>query len=166
MTAPSDFGQNVARQPIASTTSDGISLSDWDRVRRLATRIANAAIREDRKGVTNATATMLALIQELKQKYGAKPSILATEADYTESLVARVALLDHAYELARQSSDARNMTYIAHSLAQVHVEETGDLSAARQWLGVLEKCLEVHSEAYEREDFGKLSAELRKQTRE
>lgn len=145
------------------TTSDGIARCDWDQVGILATEIANAAIAENAQRETTARSRLLSLLETLRRKYGERPSILATQADYVDALPDKITLLEKAFCLARETSDSRNMTFIAHSLAQLHVEECQDVAGGRVWLSTLATCLAAYSEQYERDEYERLYAELLRQ---
>ena len=147
----------------APATSDGISRCDWDQVRFLATEIANAAIAEDAQRENCARSRMLVVLEEMQSKYGDRPSILATRADYVDVLPEKIALLEKAFGLARQAADADNMLFIAHSLAQLWVDECRNADKGRLWLSALASCLAVSNEPYEREEYERLQAELVRQ---
>lgn len=141
-------------------TSDGIARCDWDKVGILATEIANAAIAEDAQRENHARSRILVLLDELHSKYGERPSILATQADYVDVLPEKIALLEKSFCLARQAADAYNMLFIAHSLAQLWIEECRDAEKGRLWLSNLASCLDVCNEPYEREEYLRLLSEL------
>ena len=141
-------------------TSDGIARCDWNQVGTLATEIANAAIIEDTQREILARSRLLVLLKELRTKYGDRPSILATQADYVDALPEKLALLEKSFSLASQTADFHNMMFIAHSLAQLYVEECRDPEKGRLWLSTLMSCLSVYSEPYERDEYERLRAKL------
>lgn len=114
------------------TTSDGISTEDWDTVHELTVDLVNAGERPDEEECRH---RLFEYLDELEEKYGARPSILATRADFIVGDVPRkLELLGRAYALAGAAGDARNQLHIASSLAELHIEEHGDTNAGSMWL--------------------------------
>lgn len=133
-------------------TPDGISSSDWDLVHELAVKIFNAVEEEEK---ANCRRFLLEHLNGLEAKYGPLPSILATRADFIENLDRREQLLRRAYSLAESRGDGRNALYLAHSLAELYVEDFKNGSEGRKWLERLrERLVEVDdswfAEEYER----------------
>src|SRR5688572_1443807 len=96
-------------------TSDGISTEDWDVVHEFAVKMVNAPNSEKQHHKDQ----LLQYLEALEVKYGPLPSILATRADYlADDDPAREELLLRAHALAEAQSDARNVVYVAHSLAE------------------------------------------------
>jgi hypothetical protein len=112
-------------------TSDGISTADWQRVHALAVEVANAT---DEDHDRQARQVLRSCLRELRARYGEKPSILATEADYADAPEESRDLLLRAFDLATELSDTSNMKEISLSLADLYVTEFRDVSAARYWL--------------------------------
>jgi hypothetical protein len=75
------------------------------------------------------------LLDQLDVKYGARPSLLATRADYIESTEAREELLLAAYSEAGRISDDANRELIAHSLAELYIERVPNFDEGAKWLG-------------------------------
>jgi len=117
-------------------TPDGISGADWDAVHELTLEMLNCAAAEDPSPSSRAKASLMELLDRLDQKYGAKPSLLATRADFVDSSVERERLLLAAYSEAKRIADGMNRELIAHSLAQFHIEEMGSVDEGAKWLGV------------------------------
>jgi hypothetical protein len=117
-------------------TPDGISAKDWERVHELAVDIVNADEDESEGFRTH----LLDYLYSLEEKYGELPSILATRADYTNDLRLKERLLARAYGLAMARSDDRNALYIAHSLAELSIEEFRDAKEGHKWLN----CVKQH----------------------
>jgi hypothetical protein len=139
-------------------TSDGISDSDWEVVSNLARDVVESVERpEEHEG---AERRLLMFLEELEQKYGKRPSILATRADYVEDVRERVTLLDEAYELATAMNDSLNCTLIASSLAQLFIEEMQDKKSGRIWVNELGECLALHWDDGEHREYLRLTAEL------
>jgi len=69
---------------------------------------------------------MMALLDELEAKYGPQSRILATRADYMESLPERRALYEQALDLARKACDVEEMEEIMDSVNQLGKEERAE----------------------------------------
>lgn len=146
-------------------TSDGISLADWDAVRILATGCVNAVV----DGLENEKSAalrkkMLRLLNRLSMKYGDKPSILATKADYVVSNKKRVNLLEDAFSLAEKMGDHKNMTLISSSLAEFYVEDMGDLRNGRAWLDRLANALLDYPDSMEQSVYERIKHTMSLQT--
>ena len=117
-------------------TPDGISADDWERIHELAVDIVNA----DEDDSEAYRTRLLDYLYSLEEKYGELPSILATRADYTNDLSLKKRLLARAYGLAMARGDDRNALYIAHSLAELSIEEFRDAKEGCKWLD----CVKQH----------------------
>jgi hypothetical protein len=113
------------------STSDGISSEDWDMVHELSLKIVNAEAESEENIYTN---QLLQCLDELEAKYGVLPSILATRADYVSDTNEQLALLRQAYALAEASRDISNLKEIAHSLAELYIEDLQDPSEGQTWI--------------------------------
>jgi len=122
-------------------TWDGISDKDWDIVQDLAVDVVNARIAGDLEDHEILRLRLLAYLDTLEATYGALPSILHTRANYVHDQGAREELLRRAYELAESRSDWTNALLIAHSLAEVYIEDHQNLDEARRWLDRLRQHL-------------------------
>ena len=111
-------------------TSDGISTEDWRRVADLACNIVNATGEAERA----ATESLRRLLQELRARYGERPSILSTEAWYAETPRESELLLLKGFELATVLQDATNLKEISFSLAGLYIRHLADTREARRWL--------------------------------
>lgn len=129
---------------------DGIATEDWDRVHELAVQVVNDSAEGDVAASDAAALRLRELLDELQEKYGALPSILATRADYVASQDEREYWLLAAYEQAQQRKDAKNLAWIASSLACFHLEEAPDLAKGTQWVESFEQHLQGFSEPSER----------------
>ena len=89
-----------------------------NRVHEPAVAIVNASAREDEEAGARARATLFTVLDQLDDKYGPKPSLLATRADYVESPEHREWILRAAYTQAASRDDYKNQLLVAHSLAQ------------------------------------------------
>jgi hypothetical protein len=139
-------------------TSDGISTKDWDIVHELAVEIANAP--DSEKG--HHRTRLLEYLNALELKYGPRPSISATRADYLDDEdPAREELLLLAYALAERRSDTPNLIYVAQSLAELYVDKR-ELPAANRWLGRMRKHLVARSDDADYSEYERIRAEYRK----
>jgi hypothetical protein len=130
-------------------TSDGIAGADWDSIHELALDVVkNADAGELRKA---ARARLLAQLESLERKYGARPSILATRADYVDDPLEREDLFHEAFQLATRIADEKNLLHIAHSLTEFYLEQR-KAALAGEWLNQLRECLRRVSDSdYERD---------------
>src|SRR4051812_18466124 len=103
-------------------TSDGISSDDWDKIHACALDVVNASSANDAHDGAHALAELFQILDELETKYGRKPSLLATRADFVESSEERARLFEEAYEEAQRINDPQNMEAIAHSLTEFYLE--------------------------------------------
>ena len=113
-------------------TPDGITSADWDRVHELALWVL--ASLSDPEAEKESHRELLQYLDTLEAKYGPRPSILATRADFVDSDESTEQLLHRAYHLAVATSDHTNKMYIAHSLAQFYIEQQVDIVRGRKWL--------------------------------
>jgi hypothetical protein len=133
-------------------TPDGISGEDWDKVHELAVEIINA---DDVESEVRRS-QLLSYLDQLEKKYGELPSILATRADYVEELESKEELLTRAYMLASTFQDAGNQLDVAHSLAELYIEEFQDPTEGKVWLERFGKQLEQTKETGYLEDYQRL----------
>lgn len=127
-------------------TSDGISDSDWGAVRDCAEEIARASsVEADDKLLV---ANLIRELRKLEAVYGRLPSILATEADYTEDEVKELSLLKEAYVTACELDDNKNKAFISASLAEYYVEQVFDRKKAAYWMQELLCNLNNHPDTY------------------
>ena len=62
---------------------------------------------------------MIKTLDRLDKKYGPKPSVLATKADFLDDPQERIHLYEHAYSLATEIGDKANLTLISDSLEHI-----------------------------------------------
>ncbi len=141
-------------------TPDGISDDDWGCVHQCVLDIVNASSDENQEAHSAALAALGELLDDLQEKYGPLPSILATRADYSEDDAEREYWLLAAYSQARQHGDSKNLVLIAASLATFYVETKVALGEGRQWLATLEENLVHHYDEDEAEEAARLRAVL------
>lgn len=115
-------------------TSDGISEEDWEKVRDLAALVANAAFHERDQDRKSSNRKLHAFLDALIMKYGHKPSLLATLADFSDDPDEQITLNLKAIKAAEDISDYRNMVLSALSLAEIYTEAKSDRAAAQKWL--------------------------------
>lgn len=120
------------------STSDGISGEDWDVVHELAVDLVNASTSDS---ALQLRGRLLAFLDHLESKYGSVPSILATRADYVDNPRLKESLLNDAHFLAESQRDIANALLIAHSLAELHLEEFHDWKKGREWLAKMHEYL-------------------------
>jgi hypothetical protein len=130
-------------------TSDGISTADWDRVHELAVEVANASGARDEDARERAARQLTGLLDELQEKYGPLPSLLATRADYVDRPEDQEYWLLAAYEAAVRRDDPKNLTWIAESVARFYVETRPERANAEEWLARLEQHLQRFPAAWE-----------------
>jgi hypothetical protein len=141
-------------------TPDGIESSDWDEVLGLTAMIVNLSVGGDEGGAADARLRLLRLLSELEEKYGPKPSLLATRADYVDSLDEKENWLQRAYTLAHQLGDVMNMVWVASSLASFYIEEAADTDKGAEWLSLTREHLAVAPDESEWDEVARLEALL------
>jgi hypothetical protein len=141
------------------TTSDGISTEDWDVVHELAVDIVNAV---DPTENARCRQRLFEYLDQLEGKYGQVPSILATRADFGEDDNVKERLYISAYELATSRSDWANALLIAHSLAELYVEEQHNLVDGKMWLARLKEHLAQVDDPDVAQDYAKLVRQVMK----
>ena len=120
-------------------TPDGISGEDWDFVHELALEMLEHSVHEDEAGREDVRRRMLDYLDWLQTKYGSLPSIFATKADYVDDIGKQEELLLRAWDLAEERGDRLNAVEIAHSLAELYLEELKDCTLGARWLDVLKQ---------------------------
>lgn len=128
-------------------TSDGISAEDWDQVHELVVQVVNATEENEEQHRTQ----LSAYLRDLTAKYGERPSILATQADYAEDPRESERLFLRAFDLALTSHDTPNIREVALSLANLYARELPDPATASRWLDIAGAQLEPDNAAEWRE---------------
>jgi hypothetical protein len=132
------------------STSDGITTDDWEHVKELAIAVLDAS--DDPAQWSIRRGEMLSYLSELEKKYGPKPSILATRADFVDDITLQEELLRQAFELARSLDDQCNVLLVVHSLAKLYIETLMDPAEGHLWLDRLRAELRtLHDPSYDRE---------------
>jgi hypothetical protein len=108
-----------------------IPRQDWERVIEKGCDIANATESDGDPMYAIHVEAMLTLLDELQAKYGPQSRILATRADYTESLAERRALYEEALDLARKARDVEEIEEIMDSINQLGQEEQAERGASQ-----------------------------------
>ena len=127
-------------------TPDGIETTDWDQVHELALEVVNTSAEGDDTASTDASNRLRALLDQLQEKYGPLPSLLATRADYVDRPEDREYWLLAAYAQAVERGDSKNMALIADSLATFYIEEHPDRGQGARWLDTLAEHLRASGE--------------------
>jgi hypothetical protein len=140
------------------TTPDGIAASDWDRVHQLAVDIVNCSTLDDGDGEARARAALMELLDELERKYGSKPSLLATRADYVDSSEDRERLLLAAFTEAKRTSDEKNQALTADSLAHFYIEEVQDLDQGARWFGLWRETIGAEPDPHDQRELARLES--------
>ena len=98
-----------------------VSREDWERVIEKACDIANGP--DDDPMYDAHLESMMRLLDELENRYGAQSRILATRADYSQSASDRRALYEQALVLARQANDVDEIEEIMDSINRLGNDE-------------------------------------------
>jgi hypothetical protein len=130
-------------------TSDGITTTDWDRIKALAARFANAICSDRSAQAVKCRNALLVSLDKLEHKYGKLPSIIATRADYVSDVSESIGLLKKAYSLAEKMNDRKNLTHIASSLAELYLIDQQDRKNGKLWLVKLKACLKRYFDTHE-----------------
>jgi hypothetical protein len=141
-------------------TSDGISDEDWDIVKDLSANIVNAVSSNNNRASARLTQELFQHLSRLESKYGTLPSILATQADYTDDTRMRTALLEQAWRVAKKNADKANLVFISSSLAELFIEELCRVADGEKWLSLLEESLEGHWDDHEYKEFQRFRQQL------
>lgn len=139
-------------------TPDGISTEDWGRVHDLALAIVGAA--DEPETYEAHRQELCVLLNELEERYGLRPSILATRADYTAEPGEAGPLLEQAYALAVASGDCRNALYAACSLVDFSLAELRSVHDAQRWLAAALRHTEECGDDSDRRECTRLQAAL------
>ena len=99
-----------------------ITKEAWARVHQKACDIANASLMEDEIMGRVQTMGMKEVLDELEEKFGVHPAILATRADYVDDPAERLRLFTEALALARENGDEFEVEEILDSLRDLDEE--------------------------------------------
>ena len=138
-------------------TPDGISNEDWDDIHECAAEIVNASIRREEW-----RHRLLDRLDDLQEKYGELPSILATRADYIEDVDEKVTLFRRAYALATERGDSFNQLEIADSLATLYIVNLKDAAKGWHWLERMRRHMDERSDWSHDQDYESLREALSK----
>jgi hypothetical protein len=127
-------------------TPDGIGSEDWQVLFELAVELYNAL--EDSDEERTCRARLLSYLDQLEAKYGVLPSLLETRADFVEEPHTKESLLLRAHALAQNRKEWANALSIAHSLAELYLDEIRNHAEARVWLGYLKQHLSTVRDPY------------------
>ena len=129
-------------------TPDGITNVDWKPVHRLALKIANASSAGDVGLSLQHEKQLHSYLKRLLRKYGPLPSIVSTQADYTDHPSKRVRLYKVAFDSARKINDNLNVMLAAWSIVEIYIEELKNRRAAENWLIRLKDALALCPDRY------------------
>lgn len=93
-----------------------IEKSDWNRVHELACDIVNASSIDDQILVDTIRESLFSVLEELEEKYGEHPSIIATRGDFSESGDEAMVHFQKALKLARFYNDKEEEAEILDSI--------------------------------------------------
>lgn len=99
---------------------DGISTADWERVEKASFKVVNAILIDDTTLCAHHTGLLLQVLDELENRYGRLPSILATRADFSDDPSEAIPLLEEALAL---STDALSSRLALQSLVARMIDE-------------------------------------------
>lgn len=139
--------------------TDRITKNEWGEITRLARQIADCVGGDARK-YRALRFRMLARIDDLLDRYGTNPGVLATRADYCDNPREAVRLLRKAYRLSEQSNDNKNMVLIAGSLAELYVRTLHRYRDGKKWLRILKRKLIDYPDQDEQRTLEELTAEM------
>lgn len=143
-------------------TPDGISAEDWDVVHEFALEMLDASVNGSEDDRQECRTRFLNYLGWLEGKYGERASILATRADYIDDVQRKRELLTRAYVLADASNDGLNKMEIAHSLAELHIDELKDVVEGSRWLERLKQHAAQQDDASRQRDYERLREEIEK----
>ena len=103
-----------------------ICRQDWERVVEKAAQITNATETGGDPMYEVHLEAMMTLLDELEAKYGPKPAILATRADYSHEFSQKRTLFKQALDLARQEQDTEEIEEILDSISQLDEDEQAE----------------------------------------
>ena|SRR5688572_7475066 len=140
------------------TTSDGISKEDWDTIHEIAADMVNAADGDRARHKHR----LLVYLDQLQIKYGPRPSILATRADYVDDDdPLREQFLHQAHALAESTGDKLNLLCVAQSLVELYLEAKR-LVDADVWLNRMRQYLDDRDNAEYSNEYERLRLEYRR----
>jgi len=137
-------------------TPDGISDEEWSRVKELTIDIFHSA--EDQRA--EGQRRLFEYLDKLEAKYGPVASILATRADFMSDPRAKDEILRAGFISAEASNDSRNALYIAHSLAELHIEGYRCAIEGWKWLERLKQFLLVVEDSWFGDEYSRLRSAL------
>jgi len=129
-------------------TPDNITNLDWKPVHRLAVKIVNASSEGNVNLSRQYEKQLHAYLKKLLRKYGPLPSIISTQADYTDHPSKRVRLYKVAYDSARKINDNLNMMLAAWSIVGIYIEDLKNRRAGENWLTRLKDALALCPDRY------------------
>jgi hypothetical protein len=132
----------------------------WRKLTQAAEEYCAAVESENLQGAERERKQILRLLNAVERTFGRVPSVLATRADYVRPTSLKERLLLEAFAEAKRLKDAKNVTLISASLAQLYLEEVGDMVLGRKWVDALGKALVDYPDSTESATYLELKAEL------
>lgn len=127
-------------------TSDGISDNDWSAVEDLVLNIVNqSANGQDDQSFRLA---LLFKLESLEEQYGRLPSLLATQADFTDDRTQALVLLKEAYINAGKLNDYKNLSYVSASLSEFYAEDIVSYEKLCFWAEIFKTNLKQYEDDY------------------
>lgn len=126
---------------MSKSTSDGISGEKWEKVHELSVSYANNTRSGKKAAAESIRRRLIRTLNRLQSTYGARPSILATKAEYAKRSGDRERLLLEAFKNAKHRKDAKNLTLIASSLAEYYADEDPKPDELTKWISHLKDAL-------------------------
>jgi hypothetical protein len=128
--------------------------ADWQRVDDVSTDVTNAALADDAVLRASQFAELVAVLEELRERYGDHPILLETEADFLDEPSLRVDLYRSAIRLAEQNALPTFTIRIA--LARVLLDEFADPKQAEKELAACHSELSRYADEYEKNEWCEL----------
>ncbi|MCB1232754.1 MAG: hypothetical protein KDN19_21090 [Verrucomicrobiae bacterium] len=97
----------------------GIDKLDWDRVHELSVAIVNASAAGDSTISESRKIELLFVLEELREKYGEHPSLLATIGDYLDQPGDRLKYYRRALQIARSQNFQEEIELIEDSIDEL-----------------------------------------------
>jgi hypothetical protein len=134
--------------------------AEWQRVQHVSLAVTNADLAEDAVLYESHFAELLAVLNELRDRYGQHPILLETEADFLDNPPRQVDLYRRAIRLAERHGLPTFSIRI--SLARLLLEEFANGKEAEKELSACECELYVLADESEKREWFELLCEARR----
>jgi hypothetical protein len=128
--------------------------ADWQRVEDASRAVTNATMADDAVLRASQFAELVAVLEELRERYGDHPILLETEADFLDDPSLQLHLYRSAIRLAEQN--ALPTFTIRISLARLLLEEFADPKQAEKELAACHWELSRYADDYEKNEWYEL----------